>query len=862
MKKLLILLSVLTLGGSSAISAQNASININSKQAAGIIDEKLYGQLFEHIYFAPNNGAWQELIFERSFEPEMYPGINPNGGYFDGWYADDDRVLHAPARNEQPIPVTAINTDNYEITMDINWRAYKLAKRSWSGGLMDIRIAFKNQADGSPYFFRIHDPLKESKRFTPAQTEAQINAQKDAETLAKAQIQETQPNFSISTIKESQVDMGNGRVRRVRAINPLVVKAATAAQINDNQEWHKLRLRCQGPHVKAYWDDKLVISTKLDDVTANDLTIWVNFSNSQYRNIKVTSLNGKEVYFDDIPDAVKTPSIAQQWEAFGNGKYELVKDDAINGRYSQKITAVSGEAGLKPRYPKEYLDPKGIFDSQNQINVIKGEKYIGSIYAKGDGKATLSIALKNGQTVLSKQVLGKPGSDWKKYEFELQSDSYNGGADFSICVEGGTVQVDQASMTTQTGLDTGGFRPDLLQAVKELHPTLLRWPGGGYAAQYNWKWGIGPQEQRKRWDYWQWMDYDQNAFGTDEFIRYCREIDCEPVIVVSLGFEEPASEYDRLVREAAEWVAYCNEPATGKWGSVRAANGHPEPYNVKYWEIDNEMWEMGIERYEKCVHDFTAAMREVDPDIKIVVCGGFAEDEDFLMRSGSYFDYMSLHHYEQQGGYQTGPARLKANYEKYAQMISKCPNPNIKLFISEWNLQSIDWRTGLFAGGFLNMCENTPVVEMCSAALFMRRIDMPDWNNAFINFDYKDYFKAPNAQVTELWHNNFSKYRLAYTGDTADLSLSVTMSENGRNVIVKIVNATDKAQDLTINGDWNGIASANYTYFAPGDLMVANSIQNKNAVEKKFKTVTPSDNAVKMNIEPLSAGVLVIEKVF
>ena len=139
---------------------------------------------------------------------------------------------------------------------------------------------------------------------------------------------------------------------------------------------------------------------------------------------------------------------------------------------------------------------------------------------------------------------------------------------------------------------------------------------------------------------------------------------------------------------------------------------------------------------------------------------------------------------------------------------------------------------------------------------------MPDWNNAFINFDYKDYFKAPNAQVTELWYDNFSKYRLAYTGDTGDLSLSVTMSENGKNVIVKIVNATEKAQDLTINGDWKGIASANYTYFAPGDLMVANSIQNKNAVEKKFKTVTPSDNAVKMNIEPLSAGVLVIEKVF
>lgn len=860
MKKLLTLVAAFAMGGS-ILLAQNASINVSSKQASGLIDEKIYGQLFEHIYFAPNNGAWQELIFERSFEPEQFPGISPRDGYFDGWYADDDNVLHSPHRYEQPISVTSLSTGDYELSMDINWRSYKLARRSWSGGLMDIRIAFKNQANGEPYFFRIHDPLKEAARFTPAQTESQMKAASDAEALAKAQIQSTQPNFSISKIQESEVTMGT-RTRVVKALNPIVIKAATAAQINDNQEWHNLRIRCSGKNVKAYWDDKQVFSAKLDDVDTNDITFWVNYTQAHYRNIKVTSLNGKEVYFNDIPADVKTPAIAQQWQSFGDGAFELVKGDAINGSYSQKIKAISGEAGLSPRYPKEYLDPKGIYESQNQVNVIAGEKYVGSIYAKGDGKANLSVSLRHGQQVIAKQVLGKPSSDWKKYEFVLEGGSYNGPADFTIVVEGGELQVDQASLTTQTGIDMGGFRPDLLQAVKELHPTCLRWPGGGYAAQYNWKWGIGPQDQRERWDHWQWMDYDQNAFGTDEFLRYCAEIESEPIIVVSVGFEEPASEYDRLVREAAEWVAYCNEPATGKWGSIRAANGHPAPYNVKYWEIDNEMWEMGIERYEKCVRDFSAAMRAVDPDIKIIACGGFQEDKDFLMRSGEYFDYMSLHHYEQQGGYATGPERLRQNYNKYAEMIAACPNPNIKLFISEWNLQSIDWRTGLFAGGFLNMVENTPVVELGAAALFMRRIDMPDWNNAFINFDYKDYFKAPNAQVTELWHDNYSKYRLAYTGETGDLSLSVTMSENGKNVIVKIVNATENARDLTVNGDWKGINSASYTYFAPGDLMVANSMENKNAVEKKFMTVTPSANSVKMSIEPYSAGVLVIEKQF
>ncbi|MCQ2058194.1 MAG: hypothetical protein MJY75_08320, partial [Bacteroidaceae bacterium] len=73
-----------------------ASITVESSKPSGIIDEMLYGQLFEHIYFSANNGVWQELIQERSFEPEQYPGIHPRDGYFDGWYMDDDMVLHSP----------------------------------------------------------------------------------------------------------------------------------------------------------------------------------------------------------------------------------------------------------------------------------------------------------------------------------------------------------------------------------------------------------------------------------------------------------------------------------------------------------------------------------------------------------------------------------------------------------------------------------------------------------------------------------------------------------------------------------------------------------------------------------------------
>jgi alpha-N-arabinofuranosidase len=359
-----------------------------------------------------------------------------------------------------------------------------------------------------------------------------------------------------------------------------------------------------------------------------------------------------------------------------------------------------------------------------------------------------------------------------------------------------------------------------------------------------------------------WMDYDQNAFGTDEFMRFCREVNSEPVIVVSVGFDRPDEERARILQDACDWVAYCNEPATGKWGSVRAATGHPEPYNVKYWEIDNEMWEMGIEKYEAALREFSTAMRKVDPTIKIISCGGFPDDEGLLMRSGNYFDYLSLHHYEQQGGYLTGPKRLGQQYDRYAKMIAACPNPHIRLYISEWNLNSIDWRTGLFAGGFLNTCEQRDVVGMGAAALFIRRTDSPDLNNAFINFDYKDLFVAPNYQVTELWYDNFSKYRLAYEGDTKDLSVVTTLSEDGRHIIVKVVNATDKPYQLAIQGNWKGISGGEYKYYAPGDLMVANSMDKKDAVALKNRSIEAADNGMMLEVEPYSAGVLTIERTF
>ena len=819
------------------------TITVESRQPSGIIDEMLYGQLFEHIYFSANNGVWQELIQERSFEPEQYPGIHPRDGYFDGWFMDDDQVLHSPTRYEQPLKIDSINTCDFDLTMDLNWRSYKLARRSWSGGLMDIRFAIRNKADGSPYIVRIHDPYYESRMFTPAQTQAQIEAANAAAARAALQQQNTSADFSICTMEEREFKGFGGRPgRRMNVLAPLISAPATKHQVNEEQQWHKLHIASRGSQVTVFFDDKEVLRyDSLEKTDLNNITFWVNYTEATYRNIKLTAADGT-VLFAGIPGDVKIPAVAQQWTTFGDGgQYRLIKDDAVNMRYSQEITAKT-EAGI----------------FQGPQNIIAGEKYVGSIYARGKGELIVGLRNANGHFV-ARQSLGKVGKEWRKYEFTLEPLVSTDG-DFAIAVKSGTIQVDMVTMTTQTGKNLGGFRPDILQAVKELHPTCLRWPGGGYVAQYDWKWGIGPQENRERWAHWMWMDYDQNCFGTDEFIRFCREINSEPIIVVSVKFERPAEEYDSILQDAVNWLRYCNAPATDEWGAKRAANGHPEPYNVKYWEIDNEMWEMGIDRYEKCVRDFSTAMRKIDPSIKIIACGGFREDEQFIQRSGRYFDYLSLHHYEQQGGYATGPVRLGQQYDRYAKMIADGPNPNIKLFISEWNLNSIDWRTGLFAGGFLNMCEARDVVAMGAAALFIRRTDAPDWNNAFINFDYKDLFKAPNCQVTELWYDHFSKYRLAYSGETGNLSVSTTMMENGAGVIVKIVNPTDEPATLRVKGDWTGVKDAVFEYYAPGSLTVANSMENKYAVALKKANAKTEGNDVVLSVPALSAGVLTITK--
>ncbi|WP_160164622.1 alpha-L-arabinofuranosidase C-terminal domain-containing protein [Pedosphaera parvula] len=164
-----------------------------------------------------------------------------------------------------------------------------------------------------------------------------------------------------------------------------------------------------------------------------------------------------------------------------------------------------------------------------------------------------------------------------------------------------------------------GADPDVVRLLKDSKLPLLRWPGGNFVSAYHWQDGVGPFEKRPTLPNYAWGSVEPNLFGTDEFIAFCRAVGCEPMICVNTGTGTPM--------EAANWIEYCNGPADSPMGALRAANGHPEPYNVKLWEVGNEMWGKWqvnwttAAGYADRYLQFAQTMRMADPDIRLYACG-------------------------------------------------------------------------------------------------------------------------------------------------------------------------------------------------------------------------------------------------
>jgi alpha-N-arabinofuranosidase len=213
------------------------------------------------------------------------------------------------------------------------------------------------------------------------------------------------------------------------------------------------------------------------------------------------------------------------------------------------------------------------------------------------------------------------------------------------CVYGGIFEPGHPSA------DDKGFRRDVLDLVRELQPTIVRYPGGNFVSGYNWEDGVGPVDQRPCRLELAWLSTETNRFGTNEFIDWCRRAGIEPMLAVNLG--------TRGGDAARNLLEYCNHPGGTAWSELRRAHGWDTPHGVKLWCLGNEMdgpWQMETRtaaEYARAAAEAAKLMKWMQPDIELAACGSSgrnmpsfgAWEEAVLERAFEHVEYISLHTY-------------------------------------------------------------------------------------------------------------------------------------------------------------------------------------------------------------------------
>ncbi len=197
----------------------------------------------------------------------------------------------------------------------------------------------------------------------------------------------------------------------------------------------------------------------------------------------------------------------------------------------------------------------------------------------------------------------------------------------------------------------GGFRKDVVDALRKLPVPLLRWPGGCYADHYHWRDGIGERSTRLGMSCGLQVE-DDNSLGTHEFIALCRMLGAEPYLAGNLGSGSP--------QELCDWLEYCNTSINTKLARERAANGSREPFGVTLWGVGNENWGCGgnfdAETYAREYRRFATMLRHVDPSAQLVACGQEDEWNLKFLQTNQYpvhfalMDHLSIHRYWIHGG--------------------------------------------------------------------------------------------------------------------------------------------------------------------------------------------------------------------
>ncbi|MEH0152865.1 hypothetical protein V6R21_01900 [Limibacter armeniacum] len=284
-------------------------------------------------------------------------------------------------------------------------------------------------------------------------------------------------------------------------------------------------------------------------------------------------------------------------------------------------------------------------------------------WARSNRTANLKVSLQSADSLVVAAEQVKLSADWQSYALRLTlpqasnnryRESPFGIFDLQLSFsEQAIVDIDHVQLVSSDAV-TGIFNPTTIQNMKEYRVKTIRWPGGNYASRYRWTDGIGNWEQRPVSINDEWGGLEPNYFGTNEFLAFCRLSGVEPYINVPFNPEIATPEY------IAQWVEYVNGDTTTAMGKLRKQHGYPEPWKVKYWQVGNEHYgpyQAGYvfaPEYAEGVRNYILAMKNVDPEIKVLAAGAdpMYTDHDaeiwnriLLEKAGDIMDGIDIHRY-------------------------------------------------------------------------------------------------------------------------------------------------------------------------------------------------------------------------
>ena len=469
-------------------------------------------------------------------------------------------------------------------------------------------------------------------------------------------------------------------------------------------------------------------------------------------------------------------------------------------------------------------------DGFDGISLKKGEKYNFSMFArnvKGDAKKVRVVLATSGgfgrTNALAETEIEVTGKEWKKFEAQLTPSEDAAKASLQIlALQTGEMDVDMVSLMPEDTYKGHGLRKDLAQALANLHPKFMRFPGGcvvhgggdGFWDTYRWKTTVGPREQRRgiknTWGYHQSM-----GLGYYEYFQFCEDLGMEPLPILPCGVScqgvnggwsmrdqaqdwVPMSEMDEWVDEALDLIEWANGAPTTKWGRIRAEAGHPEPFNLKYLGLGNEerISPEFIERFKYIYERVTKA----HPEIVIVGTAGPGShpgnrdyEAGWKLAEELQMPILDEHYYEPRNYFLTS-----RQYDNYPR------NRKTKVYLGEYAAKDKKLIDALAEGLYLLHVErNGDVVAMTSYAPLFARKNATNWNPDLIYFDNERPFLTCSYYVQQMFGQSSGQY---YYGDcvkidqeTNEQGQSVVLNTKTRTLFVKLCNASSAAKTAKID---------------------------------------------------------------